>query len=830
VAAQNSLIHRPFWVACAILLTTGGMTTSCNRPEAQLEEIRALQSSGDYQSSIELLRALLAQRPDDPEANYRQGLALVQTASPSEAIWPLRKVPLESEFGIEAGDLLAATLFQMGNLEEAVSAADRVLAVQPGEKTALAARARAYWGLRKTAEAMADLGKLLEAVPDDEDALSLRAAILLQGEEFDQARAALARLQEVADKSKSPMAPRACLAAAMLQRKEEVKEKMDGAKSVEEVRACFAKYEVGAAEWEQVKDLLDKAGHADDATALLRDQIQRQPSEMDLRESLARRLLAQEKRDEGLAALDDFATRAQTPEAWMSIGSLRAAAGQSTQALAAYRQALALNPRLDEARFAAAELLIGSGKLDEAEKGVGDFQEEVFGDIVRGRIALERGDAQRALQLMESALGQWPNNDAARLLAARAALQLGRPSDALRHLRESARLSQGAGDSSLYLARLYLARGQYVEAAGIAETYLSQRKHGKEQLIADGKKDEVDALESKPKEAESTRAAWIVIARSLAGQGKYDEANAALGQLGKEEGGGGLALAERARILRASKGAADAFSFLQQQKIDWADPANEPALRELGQLSDEAGEADWYRGLVSGLAKSHPSNIGLLALQAAVASNPSEREIAAAALDRVLVEKPDDAQALAARGNLARMSGDHERAISLIEHAVAQSPADLELNYQLSQALLAAGRTDEAEKKLRQIVLDHPDYAPAANDLAWILAEQGKELDLAADLAERAARGMAVAEVKDTFGFVQLQRGDVDAAIETLGAAVTLNPDYGSARYHLALALAKKGEVGRAREELRSALQGVPFPESEAAKLELARLEKEPSR
>jgi hypothetical protein len=72
---------------------------------------------------------------------------------------------------------------------------------------------------------------------------------------------------------------------------------------------------------------------------------------------------------------------------------------------------------------------------------------------------------------------------------------------------------------------------------------------------------------------------------------------------------------------------------------------------------------------------------------------------------------------------------------------------------------------------------------------------------------------------------VQLKRGSYDAAILTLEGVRDERPAYSTARYHLALALAGGGRSDQARDELRAALAGPPFPEAELARTELARLE-----
>ena len=118
-----------------------------------------------------------------------------------------------------------------------------------------------------------------------------------------------------------------------------------------------------------------------------------------------------------------------------------------------------------------------------------------------------------------------------------------------------------------------------------------------------------------------------------------------------------------------------------------------------------------------------------------------------------------------------------------------------------------------------------PGHAGSRNDLAWMLAQQNQDLDRALALAEEAHRLDPSPEITDTLGYVLMQRGQTDRAVELLEKAVAQRPDAPSIRYHLALALDRKGEKQRALEALRQALQAGPFPEAEAAKSELARLE-----
>src|SRR5436309_14189264 len=124
--------------------------------EAKMAAIRTLQEQGQFAASIAELDQVLAQEPGHAEANYRLGLALVQTGEPSRALWPLQKAAEASGYEISAGVLLASTYFQTDNYDEAIRAADRVLAAEPDRPAALRIRANANVAARRLEAAYAD--------------------------------------------------------------------------------------------------------------------------------------------------------------------------------------------------------------------------------------------------------------------------------------------------------------------------------------------------------------------------------------------------------------------------------------------------------------------------------------------------------------------------------------------------------------------------------------------------------------------------------------------------------------------------------------------------
>jgi chaperonin cofactor prefoldin len=123
--------------------------------------------------------------------------------------------------------------------------------------------------------------------------------------------------------------------------------------------------------------------------------------------------------------------------------------------------------------------------------------------------------------------------------------------------------------------------------------------------------------------------------------------------------------------------------------------------------------------------------------------------------------------------------------------------------FPLMQAMFFDTNPVPAKKALE---LD-PGFAPAANNLAFLLADQDKELDRALELALKAKERLPDDPgVMDTLGWAYYKKGLYDSARSELLDSIEKMPDNAVIHYHLGLTYYKKGEKEKAREELEKAL------------------------
>ncbi len=136
------------------------------------------------------------------------------------------------------------------------------------------------------------------------------------------------------------------------------------------------------------------------------------------------------------------------------------------------------------------------------------------------------------------------------------------------------------------------------------------------------------------------------------------------------------------------------------------------------------------------------------------------------------------------------------------------------------------GRNAEAQKRYEKVMEIDPRAPVAANNLAWLYAETGRNLDVALQLAQTAKAGLPdTPEVSDTLGWVYYKKDRYQEAAASFREALARAPDTASYHYHLGLALAKAGDAPGAKAAFEKALAVDPnFPDAAAARKALGTL------
>jgi Tfp pilus assembly protein PilF len=169
-------------------------------------------------------------------------------------------------------------------------------------------------------------------------------------------------------------------------------------------------------------------------------------------------------------------------------------------------------------------------------------------------------------------------------------------------------------------------------------------------------------------------------------------------------------------------------------------------------------------------------------------------------LVRVIDADPGQFAAYALLGRLYLAGNRLDAAATRIETVVADPKPAVGALTLLGIIRQMQTRTPDAKRAFERALAIDRHAAVAANNLAWIHAENGGNLDSALALAKTADAALPhQPEVRDTLGWVYYKKGMLPLAVATLENSVQLSPQDPTASYHLACAYEKSGDKAAAR-------------------------------
>lgn len=797
-ASARSILKTPLGVgAAACLLMVSLASGGCyNDPETRLAEIRAIQAGGKFDASIKPLRVLLTAEPDHPEANYRLGVALAQTARASLALWPLMKAANSDEFGVQAGLLLTATLISQESYEEAIRSINRVIEREPDNLSALYARASAFIGGARPADALTDAEHVLKIKPGDGQGHAIKMAALLDLKRYEEAEASQIELVGITESGTSvDQAARACGVLARF-----YADQNDNEKSLATHEVCLEKYPDHPMVRAWASEFFTITGDVDRAINLWRAAVDSNPEDFELRTTLANLLSSSDRVEEAEEIMQATAELFDTARAYQQLSRIYMLNDKPTQAREALETALSRTKNEpDSLRFTVGDLFIEEGDLDSAEEVANSLKEPSYRHLLKGAILLARNLPEEALKQFDAGLRLWPNNGRARYLAGVAAQRSGDHDRATIEFRESVRVSETETDASLQLARIYYTMGQYSTARQFAARHVANRPF--------------DSPE-----------AHIIDARSAVGLGQMPAAFMILDGLQKTIFAA-TAVAERASMLNKQHGPGPAIETIEKANLDLTLLSNTPAVRAYVDYLITADRKNDAVTAADALLKNNVDNVEAMEIKGRVLALVGRTSEAEAIIDKAIELQPEFAAALHMKGKLVAAAGDLDRAVTYFDKAAAADFNNPNYAYDAANLLKGQGKIDEAIERLRVLVAAEPGHIAANNDLAWYLAETGGDLDIALAAANRAASRDPNADTLDTLGWVQYKRGSMDRAIEFLSKALEMRPESASTRYRLGLSHSKAGSNEEAKAAFEQAIASGSFPELNEAKEALALLQ-----
>ena len=446
--------------------------------------------------------------------------------------------------------------------------------------------------------------------------------------------------------------------------------------------------------------------------------------------------------------------------------------------------------------------------------------------------ALREGRRDEGQQRLNELLKREPKNAPALLLQAGVLSGEGKLDDAIDRLKTAVAADPGSAEAQFALGRAYIAKNDFEQAIkAFNETLRLNPRAMAAQLelsrleLAGGRLDSsIQFAEQALKNAPGSPDAKLALVRGLIARRDVGRAASELQTLINQYPNH-AAVQTQAGIVSAMKGDRSGAARTLARALE-LDENNLEALHALVSLDlSQKNSASAISRVETRLART-PRDAGALLLAAstyAAAGDPKKSE---QALRKTIEVDGSNFQAYSMLGRLYLSQQRLDEALAEFDELSKRQPRPVQAHTIVGVILEAQKKPQEARKRYEQALAIDPDMPVAANNLAWMYAETGENLDIALQLAQAAARRLPNnPAIQDTLGWIYYKKGLATLAIAPFQKSIELDPKNPIFYFHLGLAHFKNGDSPKARIALRDALALAPnFTGAAEAKQVLASL------
>jgi len=209
--------------------------------------------------------------------------------------------------------------------------------------------------------------------------------------------------------------------------------------------------------------------------------------------------------------------------------------------------------------------------------------------------------------------------------------------------------------------------------------------------------------------------------------------------------------------------------------------------------------------------KKIPEAIEFRVAHADLAERAKKYDVAEQEYNDLLAKDPKNYQYYRALGELYRKTGDLKKSYEVLKKGQEIAPANPTANLELAMTMEAQGIRGEAKALYENIIKVQPNNPVALNNLAYIMAEEGGDLDVALTYAQRAKQQLPNSDdVSDTLGWIYIKKNLSDNAITIFKGLTDKQPNNATFHFHLGMALFQKGDKVKAKQSLQTALAKNP--------------------
>lgn len=546
-------------------------------------------------------------------------------------------------------------------------------------------------------------------------------------------------------------------------------------------------------------------GKTADAEQLLKEGAQNNPKDPIYLERLAYHYGTLGRRDDMLNVLQQIKAHAKDWDGvYQMVGDFYLRINDTESALREYREAIVKDPKHKAGyQHRIIEVLMRQGKrADAAELNSQILKENPKDNDAKSLAAtflLDQGDVNRALGELQAVVTSDPSNAVAHYQLGRAYLESGKADS-----RESARQQ--------FEKAIQLRQDMILPRLGLA---FLQVTHAEYQAA-------LDSVQEILKLDPGSLNARLIESQALLGQKKFGDSDSLLtGMLKNNPSSPDVYYQAGISALTQGKLQDARTAFLRTYELN---PANPRGLVGIVQADIQAGKPDDAMAVLQNESKKQPNRMDIQLLLGVTAQQEGKYNDALSYFNRVLSGLDKNSKTRADLymqiAETYNRQGDRGSAITNTMKAREIVPENETVLSRLGLWLDQAGRKPEARQVYEACLKVDANNTMVLNNLAFLLAETGSDLDMALNYAQK-AKGLEpnLGEISDTYGWILLKKGSPEQAIPVFKALTAATPGDSTYHYHLAIAYSQKSDVKDAIQEAREALKHSP-PKDEQQRIE----------
>lgn len=719
-------------------------------------------NKGDYKAASLSFRKALQEDNKFPEAYYRLGLTSMKVGNLGDAVGNLQRAFTLDNNNSDAGAKLAEIFIY-------------ALASDPK-------KARAY-----TQEIQDVSEKLLKKDPKSFDGLRLQAFLLAQDGKRDEAIEKYKAANEVKPDEQEVLMPWAF--TLLQEHKDQEAEVL--------LKRLLSKHKDSVNAYDVLYTLYSRDKRLDEAEKILKAKADALPEKLEYRVQLAGHYFVNQKRAEMEKELAQVSSTGKDGAGQLWVGDFFLNLKEYDRAQKEYETGLAGGgPKKINFQLRLVNLYSTQAKYKEAneliDKVVKENPQNSDATGMRASLGVSSGEMPRieaAINDLQALVKKNPENPVTHYELGRAYLAKAQKTNKVDQvdlgrveLETTVKLRPDFVPAKMILAELQLSKGEFGKAIVTAGEILDanpanlqahliravswarQREFAKARASLEG------ILKASPSQID----AQYYLADVLRMEGKYKEAETMFQQFRKAAPSDARGWSGLAQTYRDAKRYKDAQTFLLEEVSK--DPKKEGIRLKLGEMYVEDKMYDQALEQFRILQKAHPESSDINAYI----------------------------------GDTLRKKGDLNAAIDVFQKAVQLNPQSPGPMVNLAMCLEDVGRPGEARALYEKIITIEPLNYIALNNLAFLKAEEGTDLDGAMTMAQKARQqAPQIDTISDTLGWIFIKKNLSDEAIRIYNDLTTRDPNNAMYRYHLAQALLQKGDKVKARQQCQDALNRI---------------------